>query len=774
MKLVRILLFTIVYFYLTTNSFGQYITVNESYTPTQLVENILINNPCASISNVSMASLNQSGGDSYGYFTAATSSFPFYDGVILSTGRAISAIGPNSSILSEGPTSWQGDNDLQNALGVNNSINATVLEFDFMPISTILSFDYIFSSEQYLSNPSSNQCNFTDGFVFLLKEANTTNPYQNLAIIPGTTIPVKVNTVRGQGTICPPANEQYFGGFNGSNHPTNFNGQTTIMKAVANVNPGTLYHIKLVVADQGNNLYDSAIFLKGGSFNIGVNLGDDKLISGSNPLCAGETFQLNATISGATSYKWFKNGTQLFDNITGLPITTPTYEVNSAGTYKVEVIINSSCTATDEVVIEYTPIPTLINTTIIQCDDNNDGISIFDLTKTNQIITGGDSQLTIVNYYKSLQDAKDQLNEILNPIAFNNTSTNTIYVRVKNQYGCIAFATITLQISNAVVNPITKDFCDTLNEQDGISQLIQSDFDTITTNITIGLPSSLTVTYHLNYNDALTQINPISVPFTNTTALQQVIYAKLVNGSDCYSIVPVTIKINPFTSPLFDEEKIGICSGIPINLIAPSGYSGYSWNTNLPQTTNQITVDKSGTYIVVITNAQGCKASKTFNVTASEIATVNSIVINDFNGDDNTILINYSGIGDYEFSIDGMHFQDSNYFTNVPSGEYEITIHDKKNCGDNIKKVIVLAYPNFFTPNGDGFNDTWKIENMQIYPNSKLEIFDRYGKLLKNLSANDTGWNGKINNQELRSDDYWFILTLTNGKEIKGHFSLKR
>ena len=774
MKFYRIQFFVLLFFGFFTKSFSQYIQVDDTYTAQQLVQNVLVNSPCATVSNFSVSGDPFSPGEqSFGYFTAGTSSFPFSDGIVLSTSRAKRTEGPNNNLIDEGLTSWLGDNDLEQAIGISNTFNATVLEFDFVPLTSTISFDYLFASEEYQGTAP---CKYSDAFAFLLREANTTNPYQNLAIIPNTNLPVLVTNVHpyiGGNNGCDAINEAYFDKYNSSNAPINLNGQTKVLTAFANVIPGTTYHIKLVIADHENIRYDSAIFLSGGSFKIGANLGIDKLIATNNPLCTGETFQLNATVTGATSYKWFKNGTQLLDTITGLPITTPTYQVTSAGTYKVEVIINTSCTATDDIVIEYAPIPTVNNTSLIQCDDNNDGTSIFDLTKTNQIITGGDSQLTIVNYYINLQDAKDQLNEISNPTAFSNT-TNTVYVRVKNQYGCVAFATITLQISSAVVNPITKDFCDTLNEQDGISQLVQSDFDTITTDITSSLPSGLTVTYHLNYNDALTQINPISIPFTNTTAIQQVIYAKLVNGSDCYSIVPITIKINPFTSPLFDEENIGICSGTPRNLIAPSGYSGYLWNTTLPQTTNQITVDKPGTYIVVITNAQGCKASKTFYVTASEIATVNSIAINDFNGDDNTILINYSGIGDYEFSIDGMHFQDSNYFTNVPSGEYEITIHDKKDCGDYITEVIVLAYPNFFTPNGDGFNDTWKIENMQIYPNSKLEIFDRYGKLLKNLSANDTGWNGKINNQELRADDYWFILTLTNGKEIKGHFSLKR
>ena len=140
---------------------------------------------------------------------------------------------------------WNGDPDLNDAFRFNNTFNATILEFDFIPLGNRISFDYIFSSEQYLSSPSSNQCNYTDGFAFLLKKKWRDN-YENLAVVPGTNIPVKVNTVRGSGTICPPTNQAYFDAFNGTNHPTNFNGQTKVLKAESDVIPGETYHIKLV------------------------------------------------------------------------------------------------------------------------------------------------------------------------------------------------------------------------------------------------------------------------------------------------------------------------------------------------------------------------------------------------------------------------------------------------------------------------------------------------------------------------------------------------
>ena len=442
---------------------GQYIQVNDTYTAQQLVQNVLVgNSPCANVSNFSVSGDAFSGvQNSYGYFNAGTSNFPFSEGIVLSTGKATSAIGPNSFILSQGGTSWLGDADLEMALGITNSINATVLEFDFIPITNRISFDYIFSSEQYLINASSNQCNYTDGFAFLLKPSDNSSPYQNLAIVPGTTIPVKINTVRGTGSICPPANQSYFDAFNGTNHPTNFNGQTVIMKAEANVIPGRPYHIKLVIADQGNNLYDSAIFLGANSFNVGANLGPDQLIATNNPICEGDTYDLDATIPGLYSYKWFKNNSEILGQ------TNPIYTVRDSGIYKVEVtLIGTNCIATDEVTTEYSSKPSLTNANLIQCDDDNDGIATFDLTKVNSIITGNNTQLSSVIYYENLND----VNPIQNPRSYRNTTTNTVYGRVSNSFGCVAFATITLQISNQVIgpqNPILK--CDGDGNIDGFT-----------------------------------------------------------------------------------------------------------------------------------------------------------------------------------------------------------------------------------------------------------------------------------------------------------------
>ena len=159
---------------------AQNIIVDEGYTPEDLVEDILINSSCANVFNVSVSGGNFASGEkSFGYFDGSGTTFPFQNGIILSTGKINNAPGPNSYLSDDGGgMGWNGDSDLNQALGLSDTYNATVLEFDFIPLGNKISFDYIFSSEQYLTSPSSNQCNFTDGFAFLLKRNGETN-YQN-------------------------------------------------------------------------------------------------------------------------------------------------------------------------------------------------------------------------------------------------------------------------------------------------------------------------------------------------------------------------------------------------------------------------------------------------------------------------------------------------------------------------------------------------------------------------------------------------------------------
>jgi len=114
---------------------------------------------------------------------------------------------------------------------------------------------------------------------------------------------------------------------------------------------------------------------------------------------------------------------------------------------------------------------------------------------------------------------------------------------------------------------------------------------------------------------------------------------------------------------------------------------------------------------------------------------------------------------------------------NVPPGIHTIRVRDVKNdCGIVEQLVSVIGFPKFFTPNDDGYQDTWQVYGVseQFQPNTKILIFDRYGKLLKQVSPLGNGWDGTMNGDPLPNDDYWFAVTLQDGRVFKSHFSLKR
>lgn len=762
---------------------GQNIIVDDSYTAKQLVENVLISSSsCAATANPSATGDTFTAGkQSYAYFNNQGGTFPFKEGVLLSTWSSIYSKGPFLREPSSGPnsgsTNWKGDLDLEQALGISNTSNATVLKFNFTALTNLLSFNYLFASNEYQDD---FPCNYSDGFAFLIRETGTT-AYQNLAVIPGTTTPVSsknihpvipvFNSSSGPRAGCAAVNEAYFGSLNtavNNNSPINYSGQTKVLNAQSKVTVGKTYEVKLVIADQGGTYYDSAIFIEAGSFTSKIDLGPDRT-SPTNPVCYGDQFVIDTQLSPTYVYRWYKDSSS--QPIIGQ--TSPSLTVSDTGNYRVEVELGSSnCIATGAIKIEFTaPIP-VTNSTLIQCDDNGDGIATYDLTRLDNLIKNNFSSNTIV-YYETLAEAKAKLNPITNVYAYTSKFPNQILIAgVTNETGCTNFAEAKLTVSNNTIgiqNPIT--ICDADNSPDGFNQ-----FDLnaqVTPQILAGLPLGLLVEYYKTESEAIAQKNPLPNLFTNTVVNQQIIYARLVNGPDCYNVTPQMLVVSVFSPPNFQDEKSSLCDGDSTTLTVGANYAQYLWNTG--DTTNTITVSLSGEYSVQVFNANGCSAIKKFYVSPSGVALITNVKIEDFSGNANSVLVEYSGSGNYEFSIDGIYFQENPLFTGVAAGEYQVLVNDKNGCGLSLPfTVYVLDYPRFFTPNGDGFNDVWVIKNLNLLPKSTVAIFDRYGKLLKQLTTESTEWNGTLSGAILPADDYWFSIIFEDGKTIKGHFSLKR
>ena len=187
-----------------------------------------------------------------------------------------------------------------------------------------------------------------------------------------------------------------------------------------------------------------------------------------------------------------------------------------------------------------------------------------------------------------------------------------------------------------------------------------------------------------------------------------------------------------------------------------------------------------GTYQVTVTNTvTNCKQTDQATViTVYPAIAFTSIVTEAFTNDATiTITVNPVGTGSLIYSLDGGAWQNSNIFTGVEAGTHQITVEDTEGCTHLTETVEVIDYPKYFTPNGDGIHDYWKIVGLEAKHNAKIYIFDRYGKLIKQIDPLGDGWDGKYNGQNIPSTDYWFKVDYTENnqqKQFKAHFSLKR
>jgi gliding motility-associated-like protein len=262
------------------------------------------------------------------------------------------------------------------------------------------------------------------------------------------------------------------------------------------------------------------------------------------------------------------------------------------------------------------------------------------------------------------------------------------------------------------------------------------------------------------------------------------------NSFGCISTVTVTLDAQPPT-PVPAIEDGAICvdetTGIPFQtytldtLLDPATHT-FQWYYNGGVTTDTgktLEATVGGLYGVIATNTFGC-ASVLTNATVIETTpglSLTTTVEGQFSNSSSIIVTVNSGNAHFSYLLDHGLYQDSNVFTNVAPGIHTIIVTDTNGCTNLTTTVLVLGYPNFFTPNDDTYNDTWNIIGLNNQPDARIHIYDRYGKYIKQISPSTEGWDGTMNGHLLPSTDYWFTVEYKeNGKskEFKSHFSLVR
>ncbi len=467
------------------------------------------------------------------------------------------------------------------------------------------------------------------------------------------------------------------------------------------------------------------------------------------------------------------------------------------------------------------PLPAIVSpVSLYQCVAMGDTIEPFILSQADSKVLGTQSAADFtVTYHADAVIAALGTPQL--PNSYTSTSVlntpETIYVRVENNVtGCYIVGTVDLVIEEGTMaNPIAADDpavakCDDQDdENDGLAEF---NLDADVTPILLGTNNytDTVVYYFVNESDAQTAAteNDYSgalsgtdlTNFTTTEPLTQDIYAVLVNPntqSGCPTIVAVTLTVHKLPEPTVQDDFI--CTDpqtgdVIREAVLESGLNPttheFTWTDsagNVLGTDENLTVNTPGAYTLTVINTetvQRCSNTVTVNVIQSEQATLSYVQSNYFT-DNATITIIATGITipdqnntNYVYSLDYGPFQTSNVFTNVSAGSHLVTVQDLNGCQDATIEVFVVDYPKFFTPNGDGHNDTWNIFTLrETNPNAKIYIFDRYGKFLKQIAPAGQGWDGTFNGQNLPSTDYWFTVEYSeNGqtKTFKAHFSLKR
>ncbi|AZQ58748.1 T9SS type B sorting domain-containing protein [Maribacter sp. MJ134] len=253
-----------------------------------------------------------------------------------------------------------------------------------------------------------------------------------------------------------------------------------------------------------------------------------------------------------------------------------------------------------------------------------------------------------------------------------------------------------------------------------------------------------------------------------------------------------------FLNPEIDfPDEVGIClNNGGTTFTSTDVAEGYRWykietggSETLISTSSEVELSELGEYRYEAFNTAAqsgntveCPTSKNFNVVVSEAPRISTVLVTEqVSGLRLETIV--QGVGSYEFALDDINgpYQDSNIFTNVPAGSYTVYVRDKGGCGTDEERVeqdlTLEGFPKFFTPNGDGVNDFWQyippVATGEINV-STITIYDRYGKLLAQISPSSRGWDGMVNGRLLPASDYWFKAISLENREIKGNFSLKR
>lgn len=572
---------------------------------------------------------------------------------------------------------------------------------------------------------------------------NTTTGVNTMNICENTSITnpnIEVNTT---GTITHVYQWQQ------SNDNVNFTdiiGQNASNYTIPNINTTTYYRVKL--AQDVSNLNNPFCSTLSDVYSVIFNSAPNPPVSnGNQTICSNQPTNLSVGVAPNEGVDWY-------DSATGgnlIQSNSTIYSPSSIGIYYAESYnYTTGCRSNTRTSVELLPATTL------------------SYSGSSTLCSGSSTAITLV-----ASDSNATLNW---------TATSTDVTGFSNDSG--TSINQTLQYTGSTSGTVVYTVTPVLNGCEGIAETITVTV-TPATNISLVF-SPFTTTYCLNaVPESLPQFSSNTTPIAgtwnpstvNTSLLGTTTYTFTPQVGPCESILPFEINITVDTnfSPNF-EDTISFCSGEnpPVLLnTSPNGITG-TWS---PAVINNLV---AGSYTFTPNSGSGlCTVSQTINtiVLQPSLTSITYFLSETFS-ENQTITVVAFPSGSYYYQLDNGSFQEHAIFENVSAGSHTITVIDQNGCGEAISEdVFIIDYPNYFTPNGDGVNDYWTIVGINSFENWKISIFDRYGKLLTQLSSTNLIWDGTFNGYKLPATDYWFVIDYQENnikKTFKSNFSLLR
>jgi gliding motility-associated-like protein len=820
-------------------------------TPTQYVQNVLLGGGVTA-SNITYTGLPRM----IASFTApAITNLGLGKGVYLtsgSNGLISTEQGPDgpSSLFQNTDQFQPGDVSLD-GLTTTATQDASVLEFDFIPQSDTVRFRYIFGSEEYNEFVNST---FNDVFAFILSGVTTPFPATNIALIPGTTIPITINNVNNGNSFGastgPCSNCVYYRDNDGGSIDCVYDGLTTVLIAKHKVICGEKYHIKIAVADAGDGNYDSGVFLEAGSFsstpplnvyttNSNSNIPDYILVEDCNTYCAyfirngnvtvADSFALQVSGNAILGTDYVQNGNPTFTWPTKLYFAPNQDTIKVCNIYALQdgiiegsdtlrftmssfITSTTSCLSSNAIkfnlyINDYTP---------ISIGQNNMSICSGLSAILNAAATLGYPAYTYSLSSPSVNTATLNTGPINSVTNFTITVNDVCNKPVTKQITVTPVATPTVVSDNAVicvgdVANLTALGASTYTWNTGITNSVLTITPTVTTSYTvIGAVGTCTnsaigtvtvngqsISITGNNNMCIGQSSTLSAnggsaytwntgatgsvitvtPSTNTT------YTTTSTLGSCTNTAVFTVSVAPI--PTITVVGTAVCPGQSA-IITASGATTYTWSTGA--NTNVISVNPlvNTSYTVTGTTVASCSNTSvyTVNVISSKpqlqqldpikfcLDSTKKIAISVSNGNPPytlSWLIPSNGMIPYDTVNTTYYFTQ----TQTPSNaNYIVIVTDQCLFKDTIMVNIEtlncnLSVPNVVTPNGDNINDIFKINGLENFPNSALNVFNRWGKKIYASEDYKNDWKPEQND-----GTYFYVLEVSDGRKLNGFFQL--